>query len=435
MTGPVISVEYLSKRFKIYPNPRERLKEWLTLGGKKTHQEYWALKDVTFQVEAGECLGIIGPNGAGKSTLLKILTGSMHATSGAYAIQGKVFSLLELGTGFHQELTGRQNLYNSADLLGLPKKYLQEQMQNITEFANLGEYIDRPLKFYSSGMRVRLAFSLFVFLQPEVLIIDEALSVGDVFFQQKSFAKMRQIIESDAACLFVSHDTGAVQSICKRAILMQDGVITFIGDPAEAVSRYYVAMGLKQGRKAAAKAQAPPVPVEGALHREDILANNIIPDSAPRHGCGGVSILAARATDASGLDTMQVEAMQELRLDVLIKAHEAVSSLSAGLHLFHRTGTVVFASGSRQQGFSLPDLMPEEECVIRFTMRMDVQPDTYSFNLGTSQSTAVDTLGVSFINERVENLGPINVIAPREKQLPYQGLARLPFSVSCFEAC
>ena len=229
----------------------------------RRHQEFWALRDISFEVDQGECLGVIGPNGAGKSTLLKILTHTLYPTSGQYDIQGRVLSLLELGTGFHPELTGRQNLYNSVHLLGFPDGYLQERIGDIEAFAQLGDFFDRPVKIYSSGMYVRLAFSLFAFMRPEVLIIDETLSVGDVFFQQKSFAKMREIIAAGTTCLFVSHDTAAVQNLCRRAIVLDRGEMAFSGDAVEAISRYYATMGrrrgpdISQGQRAAASV-APP---------------------------------------------------------------------------------------------------------------------------------------------------------------------------------
>ena len=216
----MITVNSLSKRFKLYANPWHRGLEWAMFGRKTLHQEFWALRDISFEVSTGECLGIIGPNGAGKSTLLKILTRALYPTAGTFSILGRVLSLLELGTGFNPELTGRENLYNSVHLLGLPREYLEDRIGDIQAFAGLGDFFDRPVKIYSSGMHVRLAFSLFIFLKPEVLIIDETLSVGDIFFQQKSFAKMREIITGGTTCLFVSHDTAAVQNLCRRAILL-----------------------------------------------------------------------------------------------------------------------------------------------------------------------------------------------------------------------
>jgi len=181
-----IRVENLSKCFKIFEKPIYRLAEWGSLGKIKKHHDFWALSDISFEVERGGCLGVIGPNGAGKSTLLKILTRTLYPTSGDFFISGNVLSLLELGTGLNYELTGRQNVYYCTQLLGLPGDHLDKQIGEIEEFADIGEFFDRPIKIYSSGMLIRLAFSMFVCMKPHILIIDETLSVGDVFFQQKS---------------------------------------------------------------------------------------------------------------------------------------------------------------------------------------------------------------------------------------------------------
>ena len=186
-----VIVEEISKKFKLYEYPWQRALEWMTLSRVVKHEEFWALKEISFKVKEGECFGIIGANGAGKSTLLKILSRTLYPTTGNIVTKGRVLSLLELGTGFSAELTGRQNLYNSSSLIGLPKEYVDSRVGDILAFAELGDFIDRPIKIYSSGMLVRLAFSMFIFLEPDILIIDEALSVGDVFFQQKCFVKIR----------------------------------------------------------------------------------------------------------------------------------------------------------------------------------------------------------------------------------------------------
>jgi ABC-type polysaccharide/polyol phosphate transport system ATPase subunit len=191
MSEVVVSVRDLSKRFKLYASPWGRLLEWISFGRLRCHEEFWALRDVSFEVPRGECLGIIGVNGAGKSTLLKILSRALYPTAGSFEVRGRLVSLLELGTGFQLDLTGRQNLFQSAQLLGFPEAYIRERLKAILEFAQIGEFIDRPVRQYSSGMFVRLAFSLFANLDPDVYIVDESLSVGDVFFQQRCFHRFR----------------------------------------------------------------------------------------------------------------------------------------------------------------------------------------------------------------------------------------------------
>jgi ABC-type polysaccharide/polyol phosphate transport system ATPase subunit len=238
MNDVVVKVNDLSKRFKIYSNPWARALEWVSRGRKNCHEDFWALQDISFQVRRGECLGIIGPNGAGKSTLLKILTRSLYPTKGTFCIDGNLLSLLELGTGFNQELTGRQNIYRSCQLLGFPESYISGRIRDIEEFSDIGEFFDRPIKMYSSGMYFRLAFSMFVFLKPEVLVVDEGLAVGDIFFQQKCYSRMEALITQGTTLLLVTHDISVVSQFCSLTMVLDRGRCVFFGDPITAIRKY-----------------------------------------------------------------------------------------------------------------------------------------------------------------------------------------------------
>lgn len=238
MSEPVVRVNGLGKRFKLYDTSSARLLDWLHLGSKPHYQEFWALRDVSLEVHQGECLGIIGPNGAGKSTLLKLLTGALHPTSGDLYIRGRVLSLLELGTGFTPELTGRQNVVQSARLLGFPRGYAEARFQAIADFADIGDYFDRPIKFYSSGMLVRLAFALFSTMNPEVFLVDEALAVGDMRFASKAFGRIRRMLDEGTTLLFVSHDLQLINQLCDRVLWIQSGMTQMVG-PASEVTRAY----------------------------------------------------------------------------------------------------------------------------------------------------------------------------------------------------
>lgn len=242
----IIQVNNLGKRFKIYPNPWARALEWTSYGRKVYHQDFWALKDISFEVRKGECLGIIGPNGAGKSTLLKILTRSLYPNTGTFEIRGNVLSLLELGTGFNPELTGRQNIYRSSQLLGFPEGHVSEHIQNIQKFAEIGEFFDRPIKIYSSGMYIRLAFSMFVFLRPEVLIVDEGLSVGDLRFQKKCKEKMNELKNQRVTILLVSHIMSDISTMCEKALFLNKGQMAYYGSASETINAYTYAQGLAE---------------------------------------------------------------------------------------------------------------------------------------------------------------------------------------------
>jgi lipopolysaccharide transport system ATP-binding protein len=241
-----IQVANLGKAYKQYPNRWSRLVEWLSPFGGVRHGLHWVLQDLNFTVNAGEAVGIVGMNGAGKSTLLKMITGTTQPTSGSVQVQGRIAALLELGMGFDPDFTGRQNAVMAGQLLGMTADEVKALMPQIQEFAEIGDYIDQPVRVYSSGMQMRLAFSVATVQRPDILIIDEALSVGDNYFQHKSFERIRAYSKLGTTLLIVSHDKGAVQGICDRAILLNAGQIALQGDP-EAVMDYYNAMLAERG--------------------------------------------------------------------------------------------------------------------------------------------------------------------------------------------
>ena len=234
----VLSVRNVSKCFEMYEKPVHRLYQTLCAGKKKFYKEFWALRNVSFDVHRGECVGIIGRNGAGKSTLLQIITGTLAPTSGEVKVNGRIAALLELGSGFNPEFTGRENVYLNGSILGLSKKEIDARYDDILAFADIGDFIDQPVKTYSSGMMVRLAFAVNVFVDPEILIVDEALAVGDAEFQLKCANRMRQLIDDKVTILFVSHDVNAVRAYCSKALWLVGGQVRLLGDVKEVTSRY-----------------------------------------------------------------------------------------------------------------------------------------------------------------------------------------------------
>ncbi len=233
-----ITVKNLGKAYKQYPTRWSRLFEWLIPFSKPKHQLKWVLQNIDFTVNAGEAIGIIGINGAGKSTLLKMITGTTQPTTGSVSISGRVAALLELGMGFHPDFTGRQNVFMSGQLLGYSVKNLTQLMPSIEAFAEIGDYIDQPVRVYSSGMQMRLAFSVATAIRPDILIVDEALSVGDAYFQHKSIDRIRNYRQQGTTLLIVSHDKLAIQTMCDRAILLDSGYIAKEGDPEEIMDFY-----------------------------------------------------------------------------------------------------------------------------------------------------------------------------------------------------
>lgn len=240
-----ITVTNLGKAYKQYPSRWSRLSEWMAPFQGLRHKLKWVLQDINFHIEPGEAVGIIGINGAGKSTLLKMITGTTQPTSGSVQMAGRVAALLELGMGFHPDFTGRQNAFMAAQLTGLSASEITSLMPQIEAFAEIGEYIDQPVRVYSSGMQVRLAFSVATAARPDILIVDEALSVGDAYFQHKSFARIRQFRDEGTTILFVSHSPGAVKTLCNRALLLNGGCVARDGKP-DHVLDYYNAVIAKQ---------------------------------------------------------------------------------------------------------------------------------------------------------------------------------------------
>lgn len=244
----VICVQHLSKCYQIYDTPRDRLKQFVAprlqsmLGGKPRHfyREFWALRDTSFEIKKGETVGIIGRNGSGKSTLLQMICGTLHPSSGSIQTHGRIAALLELGSGFNPEFTGRENVYMNASVLGLSNEDIDARFEDIVNFADIGEFIEQPVKTYSSGMFVRLAFAVVAHVNPDILIVDEALSVGDIAFQNKCVLKIRELREQGTTLLFVTHDLSTMQLICDRVVWLSHGEVVMSGDPVTVCQEYYV---------------------------------------------------------------------------------------------------------------------------------------------------------------------------------------------------
>ena len=415
----MVRVEGLGKRFKIYDSPWARAAEWLTAGRVRRHADFWAFRDISFTIPPGECFGIIGPNGSGKSTLLKVLSRVLRPTEGDFGVSARsVYSLLELGTGFHVDLTGRENIHQSARLLALPPDLLRpEVVEQIREFADIGDFFDRPLRFYSSGMQMRLGFALFAFLEPDLLVVDEALSVGDIFFQQKCAARIDAMREAGTSFLFVSHDMEAVRKLCREVLVLDAGRAVFLGPSSEAVNRYHSVVFHGRPPQGPLLHDRRPDPQAG-MTADEVMRGNFLRPDGRRHGDRGLEVVAARLTDAAGEDTMTVGMKECLHIDLLIVAHERVDSPSAGFVLFDRLGNLVFSAGTGNHGHRLPALSPGESLVVRLSVTFSVQPGRYTFNVGTAE--------LGRVHDWHEMLGPIEVFHAGQGPPPFHGLAELP---------
>jgi ABC-type polysaccharide/polyol phosphate transport system ATPase subunit len=428
-----VRFDHVSKAYDLHSGTRSIFASVKMIAGRETAgSRFYALSDVSFDIKQGEAFGIIGRNGAGKSTVLKLIAGITRPTLGSVEVSGLISSLIELGAGFHPDLTGRENVYMSAAILGLSRKYIDGKFDEIVDFAELWDFIDVPVKKYSSGMYARLGFSVAVSVKPEILIIDEILSVGDVFFQQKCFARMRQIIGQGTTFIYVSHDTAAMQNLCERAALLDGGKLEFIGATTEAVSRYYAKMGQKPG-KVVTKESVERSSRTGdvRISAKEISEHSILKNGGTRHGARGLEVVAARVTNWCGVDTMNVEMQGQLTIALLLRANDDVVDPSCGIHLFNRMGTLVFAAGTRQLRHRLPDLLAGEQIIVNLDLTLNVVPGEYTFSLGASEPSADDKPNVGYVHDRHEMLGPITVTGDDSKVFPFYGIAKLPMNITC----
>lgn len=354
-----IVVSNLGKAYKQYPNRWSRLLEWITPGQSKRHELKWVLQGINFTVSAGEAVGIIGINGAGKSTLLKLITGTTQPTTGSVHMTGRVAAMLELGMGFHPDFTGRQNALMAGQLLGMGTEDIARLMPEIEAFAEIGDYIDQPVRVYSSGMQMRLAFSLATAMRPDVLIVDEALSVGDAYFQHKSFDRIREFRKQGTTLLIVSHDKGAIQSICDRAILLSAGQLAMQGEP-EAVMDYYNAM-LADHQNQEVKQEV----------REDGKVQTI-------SGTGDARVTSVSLCDANGQPIEAVAVGQSVCLQVAAKCHSQVAELVVGYMIKDRLGQPVFGTNTHHHDLILKNLAEGIELGYAFEFQANLGPGTYS---------------------------------------------------------
>lgn len=354
-----IVVSNLGKAYKEYPGRWSRLVEWLAPNSPPRHQLKWVLKDISFSVNPGEAVGVIGINGAGKSTLLKIITGTTQPTCGSISVVGRVAAMLELGMGFHPDFTGRQNVFMAGQLLGISINDLNRLMPEIESFAEIGSYIDQPVRVYSSGMQVRLAFSVATAVRPDILIVDEALSVGDDYFQHKSFDRIRKFKSQGSTLLIVSHDKQAIQSICDRAILLNDGKVVFEGFP-EVVMDHYNAMIADK---------------EGVNIRQKMLSDG---RNQTVSGSGEVTISDVGIFDLNGVPLEVIGVGEEVCLKVSLSVNERVSSLVLGYMIKDRLGQPLFGTNTFHLGKELLDVEAGSKPEFSFRFKANIGEGSYS---------------------------------------------------------
>lgn len=359
---PVIIVQDLCKTYKLYEKSQHRLIEALHPFRKKFHHDFQALKNISFEIQRGECIGIIGKNGAGKSTLLKILTGVLIPTSGSIKVNGRIAALLELGSGFNPELSGLENIYFQGAIMGFKKNEMDMKLKEILEFAEVGEFIHQPVKSYSSGMFARLAFSISINVDPDVLIVDEALSVGDMRFQQKCIRKMREFGKQNRVIIFVSHDVSQIKSFCDRAIWINNSQVEEIGDARAVCDHYFSYMTYDSSLAKSANSDNK---IDNTLSSQNIGPRWLPLDGFDSFGEGGATIMAYQSVLAStNREVSTVRPGDDLIIRLRIDVHKTLVSPGIGILIKDKLGTNVTGFNSYVNGDNLGEWINNTEKIV-----------------------------------------------------------------------
>lgn len=380
--GPVpaaISVLGAGKRYRIYDRPQDRLKDaFLWRLGRSIGRDFWALREVSFEVVRGEAVGIIGRNGSGKSTLLQMIAGTLAPSEGGITVVGRVSALLELGSGFNPEFTGRENVYLGGAILGIPAHEMESRFAEIAAFADIGDFIEQPVKTYSSGMMARLAFSVAISVDPDVLIVDEILGVGDYGFQQKCAARLRRLRDAGLTLLFVSHSADAVKSLCSRALYLVKGRTEYWGSAETAVDRYFRDTRDEANARGLALGSADPT-----------VAISTLPSSL-RYGSGDVRFEAVEVREPSGEPRRVFPVGDPVEVRARIRAHRDAVDLNVSFLVRDATGVDLAGSTTFDEGVPVPALRAGEAAEVSFRFPNVFRPGELGISIAVTQVSQRD---------------------------------------------
>jgi len=430
---PAISLKGIGKSYRVYPSRRHRLKELMSFG-KKTHShDFWALQDVSFDIEPGTTLGILGRNGAGKSTLLKVISGVLQPTTGSVEVNGRLAALFGVGAGFNPEFTGRDNAMLNGLLLGIDRREMLERFDEIEAFADIGEFMDQPVKTYSSGMRARLGFAVAVNVEPDILVLDETLSVGDAVFKQMGLQKMRDLRDSGTTILFVSHSLGMVRSFCNEAILLHKGKLIASGGTGETLDRYQALLSSIKAKKGVELSEEDRQLGYEIEHEEEEDAEQEAPSFKEgvglagkmfRHGTGEARVHGVEVLDEHYRPGDRVFLDSTMTVRVHARYARAVEASDLRIILRNKAGLDVFSTSTGSSSHpSLGSRAAGERVVVDFTFKAPFRPGDYSITAALSRpedrDVYLDRVDVAtvFKIERPEGRGPV------------QGLIDLPSRV------
>ncbi len=421
MSDIAISVTNVSKCYRVYANQRARLCHALIPSCAKGVGEVWALRDINFEVKRGESVAIIGRNGSGKSTLLEIITKTLTPTSGAVKVNGRVAALLELGSGFNPEYTGNENVFLNGLLLGLSRAEVEQRFDDIVSFADIGDVLNRPVKTYSSGMLVRLAFAVHVVLEPEILIVDEALSVGDFFFQQKCFGRLRQMRERGLTLLFVSHDMGTVRDLCSTAVYLRKGMLAYVGDSKAAVRAYLAEQSPTAPQESVSNFFQATTPQTAVVMLAEIKRTALwsVPDDAEK----GRRLLAVRLLGSDGQVTSHARMGDTIKMQVFFRTTPSETG-HISLTLKNRFDQIVSNTGTYLMGMEARSSGDAHFAVVEFEVGLMLEAGLYSLMFAYGQPT-LENRGTMIDN--TEWIGPLHIEWDYEtKRAPFLGMFGLP---------
>ncbi|KPX15238.1 hypothetical protein ALO71_200099 [Pseudomonas amygdali pv. dendropanacis] len=401
----LLTVKNLGKAYRVYASEFQRIGRWFGIS-TKPKEEHWVLKHVNFSIHAGEAIGIVGQNGAGKSTLLKMITGTLQPTEGNVQVNGRIAAILELGMGFTPDLTGRQNVYHAAGLMGFNADRIDEVIKEIEAFAEIGTYFDEPVRTYSSGMQMRVAFAVATAIRPEILIVDEALSVGDSYFQHKSFDRIREFQQQGTTLLIVSHDRGSIQALCNRAILLEKGTVIKDGKPEEVMDFYNALIAEKENSTVQTRELE-----EGGVQT--------------RSGSGEATIGLVTLHNAAGERIEYVSVGETVSLRINAQVNSAIPELVVGYLIKDRLGQPVYGTNTHHMGCKVSDLQAGESLDYSFSFNANLGPGSYS--VAVALHTTDSHLARNY--EWVDLTLVFNVV--NISQSEFVGMAWLPPVVEC----
>jgi ABC-type polysaccharide/polyol phosphate transport system ATPase subunit len=374
----LIQFQAVSKSYPIYASPSERLKELFTFNRKKFHQDFWALRDISFEIPRGQTFCIVGENGSGKSTLLQLVAGILTPTSGTVAVNGRVSALLELGSGFNPEFTGRDNVYLNAAILGFNSAQIDKVYHRIEEFAEIGDFINQPVKTYSSGMVVRLAFAVAIHVDPEILIVDEALAVGDIYFRQRCMRKVHELRARGITILFVSHSAGDVKALGDRTMWLENGRIRELGDTDMVVSKYLGAMVEKDSsylelRKREVREH------NGPVHAPEVVTD--IPNIDHRYGDERAEVLGIAVLDEYGRKLPLLQPNSTVVVRISVRAHQRINMPNVGFMVRNHLGVDFAGTNTTREDTELPPMEAGDVYTVDFHVQMpSLYPSSFSFS-------------------------------------------------------